>query len=397
MTSIDIPSTTAHPLAGLVGGAGIALSSSLLLYASGRVFGVSGFLHRTVSPQSLNSSPTTTKVLAQSRNRLGDAFALLGLGIGGWFIGRSSSGSATLALSGHTLVGTVAAGLLSGIGSKLAGGCTSGHMLSGVSRLSRRSIVATGILGLSSSLVVQFNQGSLPVVVGHAWVLNRFEKYLATSILIVLSGSVALLKVSQIRPLRNNTRYLSAVYALVHLLSGIGFGISLGLSGVVSATRVQGFLVTPFRHPELFDSTLGFFGLGAIPLASGLYHLAVKLRNESQRAEKTTQATPANDNQAVYNERDPLFTSDSSSSCSVPYLASKDTWPARGGEIDRRLVLGSILFGAGWGLRGICPGPAVVNLGTSLYGVFTSGRLLDSSYWTVWLLAFLAGGKIVPK
>jgi uncharacterized membrane protein YedE/YeeE len=32
-------------------------------------------------------------------------------------------------------------------------------------------------------------------------------------------------------------------------------------------------------------------------------------------------------------------------------------------EIDRRLVLGSILFGAGWGLAGFCPGPALVGLG----------------------------------
>lgn len=33
-------------------------------------------------------------------------------------------------------------------------------------------------------------------------------------------------------------------------------------------------------------------------------------------------------------------------------------------HIDRRLVLGSLLFGAGWGIAGFCPGPAVVSLGT---------------------------------
>ena len=35
-------------------------------------------------------------------------------------------------------------------------------------------------------------------------------------------------------------------------------------------------------------------------------------------------------------------------------------------HIDRRLVLGSILFGAGWGLAGFCPGPALVGLGMGL-------------------------------
>ena len=34
-----------------------------------------------------------------------------------------------------------------------------------------------------------------------------------------------------------------------------------------------------------------------------------------------------------------------------------------GGLVDRRLVLGSLLFGIGWGLAGICPGPALVSLG----------------------------------
>ena len=48
-------------------------------------------------------------------------------------------------------------------------------------------------------------------------------------------------------------------------------------------------------------------------------------------------------------------------------------------DIDRRLVLGSIVFGAGWGLAGFCPGPALVSLG--------SGQ--DKGAWFV--LAMLAG------
>jgi uncharacterized membrane protein YedE/YeeE len=42
-------------------------------------------------------------------------------------------------------------------------------------------------------------------------------------------------------------------------------------------------------------------------------------------------------------------------------LAVRYLWPTRT-DIDRRLVAGSILFGIGWGLVGLCPGPAVVNL-----------------------------------
>ncbi len=43
-------------------------------------------------------------------------------------------------------------------------------------------------------------------------------------------------------------------------------------------------------------------------------------------------------------------------------------WPAVRG-IDKRLLLGGALFGAGWGLAGLCPGPAVVALASGLDGV----------------------------
>jgi len=47
----------------------------------------------------------------------------------------------------------------------------------------------------------------------------------------------------------------------------------------------------------------------------------------------------------------------------TPVFAEKSQWPAQS-VIDRRLVTGSILFGAGWGLVGLCPGPAIANLAT---------------------------------
>jgi uncharacterized protein len=47
----------------------------------------------------------------------------------------------------------------------------------------------------------------------------------------------------------------------------------------------------------------------------------------------------------------------------TPVFAEKSQWPAQS-VIDRRLVAGSILFGIGWGLVGLCPGPAIANLAT---------------------------------
>jgi uncharacterized protein len=46
-----------------------------------------------------------------------------------------------------------------------------------------------------------------------------------------------------------------------------------------------------------------------------------------------------------------------------PLLAPQSLWPTRT-DIDGRLLTGSVLFGAGWGLVGLCPGPALENLAT---------------------------------
>jgi len=48
---------------------------------------------------------------------------------------------------------------------------------------------------------------------------------------------------------------------------------------------------------------------------------------------------------------------------SKPIFAEASRWPTLS-VIDRRLVTGSILFGIGWGLVGLCPGPAITNLAT---------------------------------
>ena len=47
----------------------------------------------------------------------------------------------------------------------------------------------------------------------------------------------------------------------------------------------------------------------------------------------------------------------------APLLAPRNHWPSRT-DIDRPLLIGSALFGIGWGLVGLCPGPALENLAT---------------------------------
>ena len=118
----------AAPLAGLAGGVLIGLAAALMLLGAGRIAGVSGIAARAVG-------------LADSgMGRPGAWMFLAGLPLGALMVALASGG---LPSSFAGPVPLVVAGLLVGIGTRLGSGCTSGHGVCGVSRLSQRSVVAT--------------------------------------------------------------------------------------------------------------------------------------------------------------------------------------------------------------------------------------------------------------
>lgn len=112
----------------LLGGALIGLSVTLMLLFNGRVTGISGILQATL-----------TKPSAEHFWRY--AF-LLGLILGGGVLTFAHPESLHSTVETSTLK-LILAGLLVGFGTTLGSGCTSGHGVCGISRLSLRSIVAT--------------------------------------------------------------------------------------------------------------------------------------------------------------------------------------------------------------------------------------------------------------
>jgi hypothetical protein len=120
----------ANIIGGLVGGALIGLAAALLLAFNGRIAGVSGILGGLI----------TSRELGERFWRL--AF-LLGL-VAGAAMYRFFYGALPLQIQGDgpTLL---AAGLLVGFGTRLGSGCTSGHGVCGLARLSPRSLTATMI------------------------------------------------------------------------------------------------------------------------------------------------------------------------------------------------------------------------------------------------------------
>ncbi len=116
------------PYSALAGGALIGLASTFLLRLNGRIAGISGIL---------------TGALALSPgDRLWRVLFVVGL-IAGAFAYQVVSGEPLLTREGFPVSRLVIAGVLVGFGTRLGSGCTSGHGVCGIARLSPRSIVAT--------------------------------------------------------------------------------------------------------------------------------------------------------------------------------------------------------------------------------------------------------------
>jgi uncharacterized membrane protein YedE/YeeE len=130
------------PVPALVGGALIGLAASAMLFFLGRVAGVSG-----IAGGLLDKRPTAGDALWRA------AF-VAGLVIGGALLAFAYP-AAFPSPPADPSAALIVAGLLVGFGTRLGNGCTSGHGVCGVSRLSRRSLVATATF-MATAIVTVF-------------------------------------------------------------------------------------------------------------------------------------------------------------------------------------------------------------------------------------------------
>jgi hypothetical protein len=133
------------------------------------------------------------------------------------------------------------------------------------------------------------------------------------------------------------------MWIVAPLVCGLIFGTGLLVSGMVQPTKVLGFL-------DIFgawDPSLAVVMAAALAVAAPGFMLA---RNRSR-----------------------------------PVLSGQFFWPGKS-DIDAPLVVGAGLFGIGWGLVGLCPGPALENLATLSPGVIVfvaamAGGMLIHDFW----------------
>ena len=115
------------PYSALIGGIIIGFAVAIFFYFNGRLVGISGI---------------ASNAFTEERNKLDNILFLIGLIIGPIIYALFTQEEISISISNSYLL-LIFAGLLVGIGTRVSGGCTSGHGISGIGRFSVRSIVAT--------------------------------------------------------------------------------------------------------------------------------------------------------------------------------------------------------------------------------------------------------------
>lgn len=118
-----------------------------------------------------------------------------------------------------------------------------------------------------------------------------------------------------------------ALFRLGALASGLLFGLGLAISGMIDPAKVKAFLDIAAIPTGGWDPSLAFVMASAVLVSMAALRIAHRHRHPIAAA---TFATPSTR------------------------------------RVDAPLVLGSVLFGIGWGLSGLCPGPAIANIAFAL-------------------------------
>ncbi|KAG5363859.1 UPF0394 membrane protein [Yarrowia sp. B02] len=238
------------------------------------------------------------------------------------------------------------AGLLVGFGTKLGSGCTSGHMLCGIARGSKRSFVATctfSVFAMATARIV----GSLPTcydTAGNEVACHNIAENYSAEIpyLAGLLGVIIVLRnvIPKLTSLPASTRAtMSSVF------SGFAFGTGLLVSGLAAPQKTLGFLA---GIPPKFDPSLAMVMLfGVLPNAISVWK------------------------SGFFKNVTPLL----STEFSLPQIF----------DVTPRLIIGAAIFGIGWGVAGVCPGPGIL------------GSFLDGLKGFSWLAGFIPAYYLAGK
>ena len=216
-------------------------------------------------------------------------------------------------------IGHLVTGFLIGFGTKLGNGCTCGHGICGLSRLSRRSLATVlTFMGVGMATATLLSYEAV-----RSWTVLLFADFSSTATsnkeVALLVGfvpvSLALFSIFTHR----SKKTLGAI------MSGALFATGLAVSKMVLPNKVFGFLDLSRIPSGNYDPSL------VTVMGSGL---AIGLLGYQYKAQHC--------------DKKPLLADEYSIPCNT--------------VIDLPLLLGSAIFGLGWGVHGVCPGPAMFSV-----------------------------------
>ncbi|KAK2882414.1 hypothetical protein FQN49_000366 [Arthroderma sp. PD_2] len=307
-----------------------------LLQNNGRVFGISSLLSGCVGNPNRQNVPVILGMISSIV-----PIYLLAPSLLPPYATPPATLEAALALAGI--------GFLVGWGTKNDSGCTSGHMLCGISRISPRSFIATGIFFTTALITANLGIGatlssSPDGRPAYMPVYPTTEELSLMLSVVVISQAVNSFIVPTVLPRYTNS---GVVYSCI---AGLQFGLGLLISGMANPEKVLGFF--SWLDPQTFDPSLALvmvFGVGP----SLLSYLYMKMDYGNEDGQKP------------------------------PLLADKFNLPtATVADIDWRFVAGAVAFGVGWGLSGVCPGPGLLR------------SVLSPIWGAPWLGGFLLGSLL---
>lgn len=235
-------------------------------------------------------------------------------------------------------------------------GCTSGHMLCGLSRLSPRSLIATAIFFTTALLTANFAHSVTGSQIIPACNDGNpcYQTVLPSTFELVVMATCATLALftnfvvisTRSSPKSSAPSTSKSQRLLFSYLAGLQFGLGLLFSGMADPAKVIRFFAF-VANINSFDPSLALillFGVG--PSLYG--YLAMKPGQQTN----------------------------------TPTLADAWRLPTRTvADIDWRFVAGAVAFGVGWGLSGVCPGPAFLR------------AVLQPAWGVVWMSGYALGSR----
>jgi len=296
----------------IIGGAFMALASTLHLYLNGKITGISGAIFRTITLTDFSYNfafltgmlfmSSLIKVIFNPMLPPTEIDAPVFMETTAKFVGDLS------------ILGFIIAGFLVGFGAKMANGCTSGHGVCGIPRLSKRSIVAISLFMIFGILMATFRY-YVPFLRPSSYAFNVWESSFINFGMLTLSILGFGANVFNV--------YKSGIKDKIRDISVSFFIGALFCFGLIESGMLQRHVVVQFLTiGKVWNYQLAFV-LGAA--------VGINLFTFNYILKKTTR----------------------------PKFKESFDLPTKT-EVDNKLCVGSAIFGLGWGMAGICPGPAVI-------------------------------------